>query len=1616
MEILSAIAGEIAKYTLKPIVRQVGYLFFYKDNFKELKDQVEALGIAKERIVHEVEAERRNGREIEADVGEWLKKADTTLKEADGVCKDPRCVKADCSGWCFPNLISRHQLSRNAKKTVENVAKVLTNGKFDRIAHLPPLPTIITISVKLESRNKMKEEILLALKDPKLSRIGVYGLSGVGKTTLAGEIVEQVKHERLFDEVVMVTISQTADIDRIQDEMADKLGLRFGERSMAGKAGRLYDRITREKAILIILDDIYNQLNLDNLGIPSKDKYKLGISIEDNYKGCKLLLTSRDKKILENYDTEKNFRLEVLNDEESRRLFQNMNDDAVGDVELQDIAAQVTRSCAGLPVVIVTMAKALRNKGIDFWENALKKLESVDNGERVFEALQFSYNQLKDEEVKQVFLLCGVQGTSTYVSDLLKYVFGLGIFKQVDTVEDARIKLRETMADLKSCCLLLDHDATIKMHDTVCKVAIKIAFRDFYVFTLERTIGLQGLPDGDFLKRCSQINLIRCCIRQLPEKLDCPDLKFLHLNSKDNPSLEIPNSFFEGMRKLEVLDVTGMIVPSLPTSLVSLTKLKTLCLDHCYLKDMAGIGVLKNLKILSFIHSSMEEFPSEIGQLTHLKMLDLRNSGIEVIPPNIVSQLTKLEELYIGNALIKWGVDNSAKQNKNASLSELRHLTSLSTLEIQTETWILTRGIRFENLKRYKIVVGDKWEWPYYNETSRLLKLKLDTHIPSEHGIKMLIKRAEDLYLDEVNGISNVVFQLNGEGFPLLKHLHIQYNGEIQYIINSIGRNQTNVILFPKLETLILQNLSMLEEICHGPLWVGSFRELRVIKLKSCGKLEYVLLNSMIKEFSQLVEMDVSECPSVKNIVFMESMNSGMVINKVEFLPLRRLALQYLHAMVGFRSDNPALFFDAKVSLPNLDSLKLSSINLNKIWDDHQLSVPNSFQNLAHLIVEECGNLQYLFLPSMVENLKNLKQLKVSKCDKMEEIIATEGRNNEITLNQEAGFSKLEEIIINDMKNLKTAWHYQFGRLKTLEIKKCERLETIFPAGYMREALRSLETLKVCDCALVKEIFHLTANGMGTEEATTQLKSLVLHGLPKMKQIWSRDPQGLFRFFNLQLVQIEDCENLEYVFPFSIAKDLPQLDDLQLVSCGIKEVVSKKDGPMDETTIFELNHLTCVKLVRLHKLKEFYVGAHTLECQSLRKLFVLNCKLLKLFNSRSSRCQESPSYHQPHFSKPQPLFQVEEVIGNLHILALRCVDANMILQHQVPGELFCEIKDLVITEFEDDKATFPHWFLKNLPKLEVLTVMTSSFKEIFCDETLIDEEGQDKISTRVKRLSLSTLPELQDLCRGGSQIHPVLELLEILTVIECSNLRNLVPSSATFCHLTCMVITNCHSLKSLMTASTARSLVKLQTMKLEECKSLQKVVTEEVNETEHEIAFNSLLILELNYLPVLHSFSSSKYSFKFPWLERVVVSQCPRMQIFSAKATSTPKLKKVLIEEKACGEYYWQGDLNGTINNMYLNKVAFCSFVHLKVSDYPELGELWYGQVKNKLFCNLKSLVVQNCHWLSNFLLSGNILEALSNLKELEVRECVTLEAVFELGDINERGLIVREIKKNNSV
>ncbi|KAJ0080402.1 hypothetical protein Patl1_23918 [Pistacia atlantica] len=471
--------------------------------------------------------------------------------------------------------------------------------------------------------------------------------------------------------------------------------------------------------------------------------------------------------------------------------------------------------------------------------------------------------------------------------DLVKYVIGLDIFHGIYTIED-------------SCLLLSGHTyESFSMHDFVREVALSIANRDDHVFSVRNEIKWEW-PHRDRLKICKKIFVRDSTIGDLSKGfLDCPQLESFFMNKKVGDShVKIPDNFFIGMKKLKVLDLDGMQFSFLQSSLGLLVNLQTLCLDYSEFEHVAIIGELKELKILSLRGSSVEQLPKEIGQLTQLKLLDLSDCDqLEVIAPNVLSNLVQLEELYMNGCPVLWEVEGFNVQRNNASLEELKHL-QLTTLEIDIEDdKIVPEGLFTKKLDRYKISIGDK---PI--TSIRTLKLKLNSTIWSDN--LQGFKNVEFLCLDQLEGINNVVFYLDKEGFSQLKNLHVHNNSNVLFIVDLIKCTPHDA--FPALESLILFNLINLEKICYGQPTINSFSNLKIIEVAHCDKLKNIFSSSNSRSLPHLQTIHVAKCENMKEIFVAEredNVNNNEVIERVEFYQLRDLTLTNLPRIASFYSE-----------------------------------------------------------------------------------------------------------------------------------------------------------------------------------------------------------------------------------------------------------------------------------------------------------------------------------------------------------------------------------------------------------------------------------------------------------------------------------------------------------------------------------------------------------------------------------------------------------------------------------------------------------------------------------------------------------------------------------------
>ncbi|KAJ6918356.1 disease resistance protein [Populus alba x Populus x berolinensis] len=1660
MEIVISIVAKVAELLVVPIKRQIGYVIDCNTNIQNLKNEVEKLTDAKTRVIHSIEEAKSKGEEIEVDVENWLGRVDGVIEGGGGVVGDESSTK--CFMGLCPDLKIRYRLGKAAKKELTVIVDLQEKGKFDGVSYRPAPSGIGPVKdyEAFESRDSVVNAIVDALKDGAVNMVGVYGMGGLGKTTLVLKVAEQVKEGRLFDKVVLALVSQTPDIRRIQGEIADGLGLKLDAETDKGRASQLCEGLKKMTRVLVILDDIWKELKLEDVGIP--------------HEGCKILMSSRNEYVLSReMGAIKNFPIQFLPPNEAWNFFEKMVGVTVKNPSLQLVAAEVANRCAGLPILLATVARALKNKDLYAWKDALKQLTRFDKDEidkRVYSCLELSYQNLRGDEIKSLFLLCGqLRSNNILISNLLRYGIGLDLFKGRSTLEETRNRLHTLVDELKASCLLLegDNDGSVKMHDVVQSFAIDVASRDHHVLVVADE--LKEWPTNDVLQQCSGISSPYRKIPDLPAILECPNLRSFILLNKD-PSRQIPDNFFREMKELKVLGLTEVNLSPLPSSLQFLENLETLCLDHCVLEDISIVGELKKLKVLSLVSSNIVRLPREIGKLTRLLLLDLSNcERLEVISPNVLSSLTRLEDLYMGNSFLKWEAERPSSERNNACLSELKLLSNLITLDMQiTDADHMPKDLFlcFQNLERFRIFIGDGWDWSVKYATPRTLKLKLNTVIQLEEGVNTLLKITEELHLQELNGVKSILNDLDGEGFCQLKHLHVQNCPGVQFIINSMRMGPRTAFL--NLDSLFLEKLDNLEKICHGHLIAESLGNLRILKVESCHRLKNLFSVSMARRLVRLEEITIIDCKIMEEVVAEESENDTADGEPIEFTQLRRLTLQRLPQFTSFHSNRrqkllasdgnelgtSMSLFNTMILFPNLEDLKLSSIKVEKIWHNQPAVQPPCVKNLASIVVESCSKLNYLLTSSMVESLAQLERLEIRNCESMEEIVVPEGigegkmmlfpkllrlaliglpkltrfctlwnamskpdNTKSALFDDKVAFPDLEVFLIGEMDNLKVIWHNElhpdsFCKIKRLEVRGGKNLLNIFPSSMLRR-FHNLEYLIIYGCDSVEEIFDLQAL-INVEQrlavTASQLRVVFLWNLPQLKHVWNRDPQGILSFHNLCTVDVGDCPGLRSLFPASIAQNLPQLEQLQIDTCGVEEIVAKDEG-LEEGPEFLFPKVTDLHLEKLPELKRFYPGIHTSEWPRLKTLRVRDCEKIEIFPSEIKCSHEPCREDHMDIEGQQPLLSFRKIFPNLEDLGLESKHASALLKG--PRYFFHKLKVLNLYCFGDAHATFPIDLLPRFPNMERLNVEGGTFKELL-PSRLVGMEEHATVLSPIRHLELDSLTCLEHLWKSNSQLDQALQTLETLVVQNCGSLIYLAPSRASFQNLTNLYVWGCERLVKLVTSTTAKSLAQLTTMSIKDCGMVTEIVANEEEGIKDEIVFSKLETLVLQSLPSLTSFCSEKHSFDFPSLVEVTVIQCPEMKFFSNGALSTPKLRRVNFKDVE------KKNLNTTIQQLSTQTVLlFRQVIDSIYLALLSMSELTLDvKVKNTNYnTSVASANASSTHpgqgpprFLElKHVFSPSMVASLEKLKSLEICNCKAVEEISVTDGCSDGGQRIEE-------
>ena len=170
-----------------------------------------------------------------------------------------KCFGTSC---CPKNGRASYKIGKMVLRKMEDVALKKKEGlNFSVVAE--PLPSPVVMERPLDKTvglDSLFDHVCVQLQDEKVGSVRLYGMGGVGKTTLLTRINNEFLKTRKdeFDAVIWVTVSRPANVEKVQQVIFNKLGIfshKWEGRSGDEKKEEVFN-VLKTKKFVLLLDDI----------------------------------------------------------------------------------------------------------------------------------------------------------------------------------------------------------------------------------------------------------------------------------------------------------------------------------------------------------------------------------------------------------------------------------------------------------------------------------------------------------------------------------------------------------------------------------------------------------------------------------------------------------------------------------------------------------------------------------------------------------------------------------------------------------------------------------------------------------------------------------------------------------------------------------------------------------------------------------------------------------------------------------------------------------------------------------------------------------------------------------------------------------------------------------------------------------------------------------------------------------------------------------------------------------------------------------------------------------------------------------------------------------------
>ncbi|PWA88786.1 disease resistance protein (TIR-NBS-LRR class) [Artemisia annua] len=305
--------------------------------------------------------------------------------EAAGKWREALKEASDLAGWELKSIANGHE-AKFIQKIVEEISLELRFINSDVDGKLIGMETRVNDAVS---------SLETSVDDVRM--LGIWGMGGAGKTTLARAVFDRIsiqfEGQSFVENVREISKTSSSGLKKLQKQvLSDVLNDNNIRVSSVSDGKNMMKKFLHSRKVLVVVDDVDHIEQLEALTV--RNWFKPGSTI---------IITTRDEQVLRAHGVNSIHGVNLLSKDEAIFMFRWY---AFGkEIEIEgykELSMQVVRYAAGLPLTIKVLGSFLCGKDEIEWKDAIERLKTIPL-EETLKKLELSYDSL-EQDYKEIFL------------------------------------------------------------------------------------------------------------------------------------------------------------------------------------------------------------------------------------------------------------------------------------------------------------------------------------------------------------------------------------------------------------------------------------------------------------------------------------------------------------------------------------------------------------------------------------------------------------------------------------------------------------------------------------------------------------------------------------------------------------------------------------------------------------------------------------------------------------------------------------------------------------------------------------------------------------------------------------------------------------------------------------------------------------------------------------------------------------------------------------------------------------------------------------------------------------------------------------------------------------